>query len=75
MSVTLPIRIEGDFSAVKAVVSALNAVPAFFVALHQACAASREYERLSHLSDNELANQGLSRDAIPRHILQTYLGC
>jgi hypothetical protein len=62
-----------DQSFVEQVVEALAAIPAFFVLLSNACAAARAYERLSHLSDSQLAARGLTREALPQHIHRTYL--
>ncbi len=73
MSTTLPIRVERGFSPIKAVESAVLAAGSFFYNLHQAYLAARDFERLSHLSDVELARRGLTRDTIPQHICRTYL--
>ena len=73
MSTTLPIRVEKGFSIVKVVESAVMAFAGFFHNLHQAYAAARDFERLSHLSDVELARRGLTRDTLPQHICRTYL--
>lgn len=60
-------------SIVEHVVEALAAIPAFFVSLSNACTAARAYDRLSHLSDSQLAARGLTREELPQHIHRTYL--
>ncbi len=35
---------------------------------------AREYERLSQLSDEELARRGLQRDGLIQHAFRGYLG-
>lgn len=73
MAQSLSNRFVFDDVVSKTVVSALYAVGAFFCSLQQANMASRDYERLNHLSDEDLAEQGLTREAIPQHICETYL--
>lgn len=73
MAQSLPNRVPLDDVILSTVSSVFSAVGAFFCALQQANLASRDYERLNHLSDDELANQGLTREAIPQHICKTYL--
>jgi hypothetical protein len=61
-----------EFSApgvLSRIADGVAAIASGFGLLVSACAASAEYERLSHLSDASLATRGLSRSDLPRVVL------
>lgn len=53
---------------------ALSIVPGFLASVRQANIACREFERLNHLSDEELATRGLSRETLSARMVDRYLG-
>ncbi len=63
----------GQSSLVAAIIGGAKLVPGFFVSLSNAYAASREFDRLCHLSDGQLAALGIEREEIGKHIATNFL--
>ncbi len=74
MSTTIQFRNHSEHQTLTSIiVEALSAVPQFFVSLQKATLAAREYERLGHLSDDELNAYGLTREDLSQYISTKYL--
>lgn len=73
MSTTFHYRNHGDRqSFTSVVVEALSIVPSFFASLQKAIEASRDFKRLSHLTDTELEARGLTREGVSQYISKKY---
>ena len=64
-------RSSGFFAGLRARIWASIEV---FAEASQGMRCAREYERLSQLSDEELARRGLQRDGLIQHAFRGYLG-
>jgi hypothetical protein len=69
--------ISTEIFALSAIVrvanSVANSIAHFFDAMQRSAVAAREFERLSAMSNEELATLGMDRDAIARHIVHKHL--
>ena len=73
MSTTVHFRSHGEHQSLTSVaIEALNVIPNFFASLQKAMEASRDFERLSHLTDSELEARGLSREGVAQYITAKY---
>jgi hypothetical protein len=64
------IRSSGPFAGLRARLASLLEVLA---EASQGMRCAREYERLSQLSDEELARRGLKRDGLVQHAFRGYI--
>jgi hypothetical protein len=73
MSTTVNFRNHGERQPLTSVViEALSVIPNFFASLQKAMEASRDFERLSHLTDAELESRGLTREGVTQYISAKY---
>lgn len=73
MSTAFHYRNHGDRqSFTSVIVDALSILPNFFASLQKAIEASRDFKRLSHLTDAELEARGLTREGVTQYISKKY---